>query len=129
MMEKENLDIYNLVENELIREGIWFTQKSDPTYQDAKSYYKLDKYGDPEEKTKNQIAEEVKSLIGDGAVDIPNAIELWKNDQMIEARLDFKSNLVTTFEPKPVVDNIEAYENPVQFPSSRKVEAKEKNKT
>lgn len=126
MMEKENLDIYNLVENELIREGIWFTQKSDPTYQNAKSYYKLDKYGDPEEKTKNQIAEEVKSLIGDGAVDIPDAIELWKNDQMIEARLDFKSNLVTTFEPKPVVDNIEAYENPVQFPQSKKTEAKTK---
>lgn len=126
MMEKENLDIYNLVENELIREGIWFTQKSDPTYQNAKSYYKLDKYGDPEEKTKNQIAEEVKSLIGDGASDIPEAIELWKNDQMIEARLDFKSNLVTTFEPKPVVDNIEAYENPVQFPQSKKTEAKTK---
>lgn len=126
MMEKENLDIYNLVENELIREGIWFTQKSDPTYQNAKSYYKLDKYGDPEEKTKNQIAKEVKSLIGDGASDIPEAIELWKNDQMIEARLDFKSNLVTTFEPKPVVDNIEAYENPVQFPQSKKTEAKTK---
>lgn len=126
MMEQENLDIYNLVENELIREGIWFTQKSDPTYKDAKSYYKLDKYGDPDEKTKNKIAEEVKSLIGDGASDIPEAIEVWKNDQMIEARLDFKTNLVTKFEPKPVVDNIEAYENPVQFPSSKKLESKSK---
>ena len=126
MMEKENLDIYNLVENELIREGIWFTQKSDPTYQNAKSYYKLDKYGDPEEKTKNQIAEEVKSLIGDGASDIPDAIELWKNDQMIEARLDFKSNLVTTFEPKPVVDGIEAFENPVQLSESKSLKTENK---
>ena len=126
MMEKENLDIYNLVENELIREGIWFTQKSDPTYQNAKSYYKLDKYGDPEEKTKNQIAEEVKSLIGDGAVDIPDAIELWKNDQMMEARLDFKSNLVTTFEPKPVVDGIEAFENPVQLSESKSLKTENK---
>lgn len=125
-MEQENKDIYNLVINELTREGIWFTQKSDPTYKDAKSYYRLDKYGDPEEKTQNKIAEEVKSLIGDGASDIPEAIEVWKNDQMIEARLDFTSNLVTKFEPKPVVDNIEAYENPVQFPQSKKTEAKTK---
>jgi len=125
-MEEENIDIIGIVLDTLKRDGIWFTQKTDPTYQEAPSYYKLDEYGDPDEKTMKKIEKEVKSLIGDGAVDISDAIELWKNDQMVDCRLDFIENLVTEFKAKPVVDGINAYENSVQFPSSIKVEAKEK---
>ena len=125
-MEEENIDIIGIVLDTLKRDGIWFTQKTDPTYQEAPSYYKLDEYGDPDEKTMKKIEKEVKSLIGDGAVDISDAIELWKNDQMVDCRLDFIENLVTEFKAKPVVDGINAYENSVQFPSSIKVEAKTK---
>lgn len=123
-MDKENINIMELVLDTLNKDDLWFTQKTDPTYQEASSYYELDEFGDPTEKTIKKIEKEVNSLIGDGAVDIIDAIELWKNDQIAEFRLDFRDNLVTKFEPKPVVDNIKAYENSVQFPQSKKIEAK-----
>lgn len=125
-MDEENINIIELVLDTLNRDDLWFTQKTDPTYQEASSYYELDEFGDPTEKTIKKIEKEVNSLIGDGAVDIIDAIELWKNDQIAEFRLDFRDNLVTKFEPKPVVDNIKAYENSVQFPQSKKIEAKTK---
>lgn len=125
-MDEENINIIELVLDTLNRDDLWFTQKTDPTYQEASSYYELDEFGDPTEKTIKKIEKEVNSLIGDGAIDIIDAIELWKNDQIAEFRLDFRDNLVTKFEPKPVVDNIKAYENSVQFPQSKKVEAKTK---
>ena len=125
-MDEENINIIELVLDTLNRDDLWFTQKTDPTYQEASSYYELDEFGDPTEKTIKKIEKEVNSLIGDGAIDIIDAVELWKNDQIAEFRLDFRDNLVTKFEPKPVVDNIKAYENSVQFPQSKKVEAKTK---
>ena len=125
-MDEENINIMELVLDTLNRDDLWFTQKTDPTYQEASSYYELDEFGDPTEKTIKKIEKEVNSLIGDGAIDIIDAIELWKNDQIAEFRLDFRDNLVTKFEPKPVVDNIKAYENSVQFPQSKKIEAKTK---
>lgn len=125
-MDEENINIMELVLDTLNRDDLWFTQKTDPTYQEASSYYELDEFGDPTEKTIKKIEKEVNSLIGDGAVDIIDAIELWKNDQIAEFRLDFRDNLVTKFELKPVVDNITAYENSVQFPQSKKIEAKTK---
>lgn len=125
-MDEENINIMELVLDTLNRDDLWFTQKTDPTYQEASSYYELDEFGDPTEKTIKKIEKEVNSLIGDGAVDIIDAIELWKNDQIAEFRLDFRDNLVTKFELKPVVDNIKAYENSVQFPQSKKIEAKTK---
>ena len=125
-MDEENINIIELVLDTLNRDDLWFTQKTDPTYQEASSYYELDEFGDPTEKTIKKIEKEVNSLIGDGAIDIIDAVELWKNDQIAEFRLDFRDNLVTKFEPKPVVDNIKAYENSVQFPQSKKIEAKTK---
>ena len=121
---EDNVDIINLVLAKLDSEDIWFTSKLDPTIEEASSYYQLDEYGEPTEKTVKKIEKEVLSLIGDGAVDIMDAVELWKNDQLCAFRLDFKDNLVTKYADKPVVDNIEAYENPVQFPQSKKVENK-----
>lgn len=121
---EDNVDIINLVLAKLDSEDIWFTSKLDPTIEEASSYYQLDEYGEPTEKTVKKIEKEVLSLIGDGAVDIVDAVELWKNDQLCAFRLDFKDNLVTKYADKPVVDNIEAYENPVQFPQSKKVENK-----
>lgn len=123
-MDEENINVFELVLDTLNRDDLWFTQKTDPTYQEASSYYELDEFGDPTEKTIKKIEKEVNSLIGDGAIDIIDAVELWKNDQIAEFRLDFRDNLVTKFEPKPVVDNIKAYENSVQFPQSKKIEAK-----
>lgn len=123
---EENINIFALVLDELNKNDMWFTTKADPTAEEASSYYKLDEYGEPTEATVKKIEKEVISLIGDGAVYIEDAVELWVNDALVACRIDYKDNLVTQFEDKPVVDNIEAYENPVQFPQSKKVEAKTK---
>lgn len=123
---EENINIFALVLDELNKNDMWFTTKADPTAEEASSYYKLDEYGEPTEATVKKIEKEVTSLIGDGAVYIEDAVELWVNDALVACRIDYKDNLVTQFEDKPVVDNIEAYENPVQFPQSKKVEAKTK---
>lgn len=123
---EENIDIFALVLDELNKNDMWFTTKADPTAEEASSYYKLDEYGEPTEATVKKIEKEVTSLIGDGAVDVYDAVELWVNDTLVAFKIDYKDNLVTQFEDKPVVDNIEAYENPVQFPQSKKTEAKTK---
>ena len=123
---EENINIFALVLDELNKNDMWFTTKADPTAEEASSYYKLDEYGEPTEATVKKIEKEVTSLIGDGAVYIEDAVELWVNDALVDYKIDYKDNLVTQFEDKPVVDNIEAYENPVQFPQSKKVEAKTK---
>ena len=120
---EENINIFALVLDELNKNDMWFTTKADPTAEEASSYYKLDEYGEPTEATVKKIEKEVTSLIGDGAVDIYDAVELWVNDALVAFRIDYKDNLVTQFEDKPVVDNIEAYENPVQFPQSKKTES------
>lgn len=120
---EENIDIFALVLQELNSHDMWFTTKKDPTMAEASSYYKLDAYGDPVEATVNKVSKEVSNLIGDGAVDIYDAVDLWINDALVANKIDFKDNLVTQFEVKPVVDGIEAYENPVQFPQSKKVES------
>ena len=105
----EDKEIIELLIQELIEAGEWFTTKKDPTFEEAPSYYELDQYGDPTENTKKKIVNEIKDYIGDGAVDIENAIELWINEATMQYKVSFIDNLVTQFEPKPVVDQIEAY--------------------
>ena len=114
-MENKNddLEIVNLLVSTLKKDGIWFTQKTDPTWEDAKQYYKLDEYGDLTEGAIKQIAKEIRNYIGDGAVDIDDAIEVWKQDAFMEYKIAYIETLVTKFKDKPVVDNIEAYESQV----------------
>ena len=92
----------------------WFTTKNDPTIQEPPYYYELDKYGELTEEGKNKVIKDVKSYIGDGAICLDDAIEMWFNDNLYEFRIDYLDNLKTKFEPKPVVDQIEAYEVKLQ---------------
>lgn len=105
----EDKEIIELLIQELIEVGEWFTTKKDPTFEEAPSYYELDQYGDPTENTKKKIVNEIKNYIGDGAVDIQDAIELWINEATMQYKVSFIDNLVTQFEPKPLIDQIEAY--------------------
>ena len=52
---EDNIDIINLVLAKLDSEDIWFTSKLDPTIEEASSYYQLDEYGEPTEKTVKKI--------------------------------------------------------------------------
>ena len=111
---KDN-EILNLVISRMTEEGMWFTTKKDPTFVEASSYYELDEFGDPTEKTISKIAKEVKDKIGDGAIELEDAIEVWLSEQQANYRIAYVDNLVTNFEPKPVVDQIKAYQTPSEM--------------
>lgn len=111
---------------ELNKEDLWFTTKHDPTVGIASHHYKLDDYGDLTESAIKEIVKELNSYIGDGAIDINDAIEIWIQEALFDSRITYNDMLITKFKNKPVVDGIEAYENSVQFPQSKKVETKTK---
>ena len=112
----EENEILNLVISRMTEEGMWFTTKNDPTFTEAPSYYELDEFGDPTEKTISKIVKEVNDKIGDGALEIEDAIEIWLGEQQANYKIAYVDNLVTEFEPKPVIDQIEAYEKPAEMP-------------
>lgn len=107
-------NILDLVIETLRDNDTWFTTKNDPTIQEPSYYYELDKYGELTEEGKNKVIEDVQSYVGDGAICEDDAVEMWFNDNLCEFRLDYTDNLKTKFEPKPVVDQIEAYEVKLQ---------------
>ena len=106
--------IIELVLDEMKGLDMWFTTKTDPTFEEPSSYYELDEYGELTENSEEKIAEEVKELIGDGAVDLEDAIELWINERLMEYRIAYTDSLITKFEPKPIVDQIAAHEVPAK---------------
>lgn len=109
----EDNQIVDLVLEKLNSEDMWFTQKTDPTWNEPSSYYKLDEYGDLTDTAIKQIAKEVNSYIGDGAVNVDDAIQVWFDNATMEYKIAYRGSLVTKFKAKPVVDQIEAYESQV----------------
>lgn len=107
----------------LTTEDLWFTQKTDPTFGEAPDYFKLDEYGDLTDASVKKIVKEIKSYIGDGAVDEEDAINIWLQDAMADNKIAYRDILVTKFKDKPVVDGIEAYKNPVQLSEGKKIES------
>lgn len=121
---EDKIIIDNLI-NRLLEDGFWFTTKNDPTFEEPSSYYSLDEYGDLTDKAKSKILKEINEKIGDGAVELEDAIELWIADAASAYQIAYTEYLVTHFEPKPVVDQIEAYE--VKLEESVKARLKEEN--
>lgn len=118
-MEKEQLEnIVDTLKDNQIEEiisvlkdrDIWFTSKNDPTFTEPSSYYTLDEYGCPTEKTIEDILKDCNDYVGDGALDFTEAIDMWVEKCLADGKLAYIDYLVTTYKTKPVVDNIEAYE-------------------
>ena len=124
----EDNQIVELVIEKLNQEDLWFTQKTDPTWEEPSKYYKLDEYGDPTETAIKEIAKEVNSLVGDGAVDLEDAIEVWVNNALMEYRVAYTGTLVTKFKDKQVVDQIEAYESQALKENKKLTESADKTK-
>lgn len=102
--------IIQMLLNKMLEEGLWFTTKNDPTYEEASSYYELDQYGDLTDKAQSKIVKEIEDKLGDGAVEIDDAIDIWINEAGSDYKIAYTDQLVTEFEPKPIVDQIKAYE-------------------
>lgn len=109
----ETKNIIDMLITELNKNGMWFTTKADPTYNEAPSYYKLNQYGDLEESAEKKIANEIENFIGDGAVDITDAVDLWIEEALSDSKIAYTEQLVTKFKDKPVVNGIEAYTSQV----------------
>lgn len=109
----ETKNIIDMLVAELNKNGMWFTTKADPTYNEAPSYYKLNQYGDLEESAEKKIATEIENLIGDGAVEITDAVDLWIEEALSDSKIAYTEQLVTKFKDKPVVKGIEAYTSQV----------------
>lgn len=120
-------DIINAILQKLYDYDLGFTTKLDPTFEEAPHYYELDEYGDLTDKAQNEICKQVKSYIGDGAANIKDAIELWIAEACNRYQIAYKDLLVTTFEPKPVVNQLDAYENSVQLTENRTKRLQEEN--
>ena len=100
----------NQIINELFNSDIWFTTKQDPTYMEPSSYYELDEYGYPTEKSLQQMEKDCEDYVGDGAIDFAEAIKMWIEKSLAEGKIAYKDYLVTKFKDKPVVDDIQVYE-------------------
>ena len=118
--------IIQMLLNKMLEEGLWFTTKNDPTYEEASSYYELDQYGDLTDKAQSKIVKEIEDKLGDGAVEIDDAIDIWINEAGSAYKIAYTDQLVTEFEPKPIVDQIEAYEGG-KIEESVKARLKEEN--
>ena len=107
-------DMHQMQQNEIINElfnsDIWFTTKQDPTYMEPSSYYELDEYGYPTEKSLQQMEKDCEDYVGDGAIDFKEAVKMWIEKSLAEGKIAYKDYLVTKFKDKPVVDDIQAYE-------------------
>lgn len=110
----EDINILELVIDNMKDRDLWFTTKSDPTYTEPGNYIDLNEYGEPTEKSEERIIKEVNNLVGNGAIDIEDAVDVWIQDQLTECTIDYIDNLKTKFEPKPVVDQIDAYHTPTE---------------
>lgn len=115
-------NIIELAINLLKDNDTWFTTKNDPTIDEPSYYYELDKYGELTNSGKDKVEKDIKSYVGDGAICLDDAVEMWFNDSLCEFRIDYLDNLKTKFEPKPVIDQIEAYEVPLDNKQSIKTE-------
>lgn len=104
-----NNETISCVYNKLEAEEMWFTTKQDPTFTEPSGYYNLDEYGYLTQKGVSQVCKDVHRYIGDGAIDICGAVDLWLQDSLAECKVDYKTNLVTQFKPKQVVDQINAF--------------------
>jgi len=71
---------------------------------------------DPTDKTISKIINEVKDKIGDGAIKIEDAIEIWLGDQQVNYNIAYVDNIITEFETKSVIDQIEVYNKPAEMP-------------
>lgn len=115
-MEFKYIDLLN---DRLKQEDMWFTTKNDPTFEEASHYYKLDEYGYLTDASAKNVDAEIEDFIGDGATTALEAIDLWIAEAQMDNRIAYTSMLVTKFKDRPVIDGIDAFENPVQLTENK----------
>lgn len=109
MEENRQEDILNLVLSALDQEGLWFTTKEDKLYANAKNLYKLDVYGELEDKSKERLVKEVEEYFGNGATFLTEAVEQWIQDNLVEGIIGYVDTLAMNFEIPEISEEVEAH--------------------
>lgn len=108
-MENNQKEIIDIALDRLNQEGLWFTTKEDKLYANAKDLYKLDKFGELEDKSKERLIAEVESYLGDGATFIIEAVDQWIEDNIAEGLLGYVDTLAMDFEIPEAVEDTNSY--------------------
>lgn len=106
---KQN-DVLEIALDRLNQEGLWFTTKEDKLYANATDLFKLDKYGELEDKSKERLIKEVEANLGEGATFIIEAVDIWIEDNITLGTIGYVDTLAMNFEIKPVSEEVEAYD-------------------
>ena len=109
-MEERQNEILKVALDRLEQEGMWFATKDDKIYANAKNLYKLDKYGELEDKSKERLVKEVEQHFGDGAAFVIEAVDQWIQDNLVEGIIGYVDTLAMNFEIPEVIETIEAHD-------------------
>lgn len=109
-MEERQNEILEVALDRLEQEGMWFTTKDDKIYANAKDLYKLNEYGELEDKSKERLINEVEQHFGDGAAFVIEAVDQWLQDSLVEGIIGYVDTLAMNFKIPEVVETIEAHD-------------------
>lgn len=110
MEENKQEEILKVILDRMNQEDVWFTSKEDDVYGSAKNLFKLDEYGDLNDKSKERLIKEVEDLLGDGATYLIEAVDQWIQDNLIQGTISYKDNLHMNYTPKEISERVTAYQ-------------------
>lgn len=110
MEENKQEEILKVILDRLNQEEVWFTSKEDDVYGSAKNLFKLDEYGDLNDKSRERLINEVEDLLGDGATYLIEAVDQWIQDNLIQGTISYTDNLHMNYTPKEISEEITAYQ-------------------
>lgn len=110
MEENKQEEILKVILDRMNQEDVWFTSKEDDVYGSAKNLFKLDEYGDLNDKSKERLLKEVEDLLGDGATYLIEAVDQWIQDNLIQGTVSYKDNLHMNYTPKEISEEVTAYQ-------------------
>ena len=110
MEENKQEEILKVILDRLNQEEVWFTSKEDDVYGSAKNLFKLDEYGDLNDKSRERLINEVEDLLGDGATYLIEAVNQWIQDNLIQGTISYTDNLHMNYTPKEISEEITAYQ-------------------
>lgn len=110
MEENKQEEILKVIFDRMNQEDVWFTSKEDDVYGSAKNLFKLDEYGDLNDKSKERLLKEVEDLLGDGATYLIEAVDQWIQDNLIQGTISYKDNLHMNYTPREISEEVTAYQ-------------------
>lgn len=110
MEENKQEEVLKVILDRMNQEDVWFTSKEDDVYGSAKNLFKLDEYGDLNDKSKERLLKEVEDLLGDGATYLIEAVDQWIQDNLIQGTISYKDNLHMNYTPKEISEEVTAYQ-------------------